>query len=179
MAVYASRYASALADIVTANHLDPAAIDAQLGDFAAAWAESAPLREVFTDPSFTPEKKVAILDRLNSKLQMSPTVRNFLAVLSNHNRMEGFHTVMAAYRREMNTRLGIEEVEVTTARPLNDPARQALEARLAELSGTRIRATFREDSTLVGGALVRVGSMVYDGSVRGRLDQLREKLAAS
>ncbi len=179
MAAYASRYARALADIVSANHLDADAIDAQLGDFAAAWASSRPLREVFLDPSYPAEKKVAILDKLNSKLAMSGTVRNFIAVLSNHGRMEGFDAVLAEYRKEMNTRLGIEEVEVTTARPLDPASRQALEARLAELSGTRIRATFHEDSALVGGALVRVGSMVYDGSVRGRLEQLREKLAAS
>ena len=179
MAAYASRYARALVDIVTANHLDGAAIESELEDFRAAWAGSAELRGIFTDPSFSAEKKVAVLDRLNTRLGMSPTVRNFLAVLANHNRMEGFEAVLAEVRREMNARLGVEEVEVTTARPLGAPARRALEARLAELSGARIRATFHEDRELVGGARLRVGSMVYDGSVRGRLDQLREKLAAS
>ena len=179
MAAYASRYARALVDIVLEKQLDPLAVDAELGDFAAAWDESAPLREVFLDPSYPAEKKVAILDTLNTKLGMSATVRNFIAVLSNHDRMEGFDAVLAEYRREINTRLGIEEVVVTTARPLDQGARQALESKLAGSEGRRIRATFLEDRALIGGALVRVGSMVYDGSVRGRLDQLREKLAAS
>ena len=179
MAAYASRYARALIDIVVEKQLDAPAVEAELGDFAAAWNESAALREVFLDPSYPAEKKVAILDTLNTRLGMSATVRNFIAVLSNHERMEGFNAVLAEFRREVNTRLGIEEVVVTTARPLDADAKQALEARLAGSAGRRIRATFLEDRALIGGAMVRVGSMVYDGSVRGRLAQLREKLAAS
>ena len=86
---------------------------------------------------------------------------------------------MAAFRHEMNRRLGISEVDVTTARKLDDAERGAVEAQVAGLAKSRIIANFHEDSSLIGGVMVRVGSTVYDGSVRGQLDRLEEQLAAS
>jgi F-type H+-transporting ATPase subunit delta len=180
MAAFVSRYAQALADVVLLDaHLDPALVDGQLADFAAAWHESADLREIFLDPSFPIDQKVSILDKLNTRLGMAQPVRNFLAVLINHDRMQSFDEVLAAFRHQMNQRLGISEVEVTTARPLGQDERSELEAQVAGWIKTRVAASFSEDPSLVGGVIVRIGSTVYDGSVRGRLTQLRETLEAS
>ena len=179
MAAFAARYARALADVVLEAHLNPAEVQQQLGDFAAAWHESADLREIFLDPSFPAVQKVEILDKLNTRLGMSQQARNFLAVLINHDRLHALDEVIAEFRHEMNTRLGISEVVVTTARTLDDNERRTLEAQVGEMTKTRVSATFHEDATLLGGVVVRVGSTVYDGSVRGRLDRLKEQLAAS
>jgi F-type H+-transporting ATPase subunit delta len=179
MAAFAARYARALADVVLEAHLNPAEIQRQLGDFQAAWHESADLREIFLDPSFPAVQKVEILDKLNTRLGMSQQARNFLAVLINHDRLHALDEVIAEFRHEMNTRLGISEVVVTTARTLDENERRTLEAQVGELTKTRVSATFHEDATLLGGVVVRVGSTVYDGSVRGRLDRLKEQLAAS
>ncbi|MBW4026816.1 ATP synthase F1 subunit delta [Acidipila rosea] len=176
MSAFASRYASAFTDVVLEQKLDPAQVASDLGDFAAAWHESRDLREIFLDPSFPSAQKVAVLDKLNTRLAMSGTVRNFLAVLISHDRMDGFDEVLTDYRREIDRRLGISEVTVTTARPLGQDERKALEAQIAQLADSGINAKFLEDPSLLGGVVLRIGSTVYDGSVRGRLDQLKRQL---
>jgi F-type H+-transporting ATPase subunit delta len=179
MAVFTARYARALADVVFEERLRPEEVQSQLNDFAAAWRESADLREVFLDPSFPAAQKVAILDKLNTRLNMSQPVRNFIAVLINHDRMEALDEVLADFRSEMNTRLNIAEVEVTSARRLDEDERRSLEAQIGEMTKSAISAKFREDSSLVGGVIVKVGSTVYDDSVRGRLNRLKEQLVAT
>jgi F-type H+-transporting ATPase subunit delta len=179
MAAFAARYARALVEVVAEAHLNASEIESQLGDFGAAWHESAELREVFLDPTFPAEQKVAILDKLNGRLKMSKQARNFIAVLIDHDRLGAFDEVVEEFGREMNRRLGISEVEVTTARALDQSERGALEAQVAALVKSQVSATFHEDSSLVGGVIVRVGSTVYDGSVRGRLERLEEQLASS
>ena len=182
MAAYTARYARALADVIfdpkAAHGLKPEQALSQLNDFAGAWHESADLREVFLDPSFPITQKVAIVDKLNERLKMSQTVRNFIAVLINHNRMAAFDEIFADFRHEMNLRLNIAEVEVTSARRLDEAERKSLEAQIADLASSAISARFREDPSLVGGVVVKIGSTVYDGSVRGRLNRLREQLVA-
>lgn len=179
MSAFAARYARALADVVLEAHLNAAEMQDQLKLFAAAWHENAGLREIFLDPSFPAEQKVAILDKMNARLGMSRQARNFIAVLINHDRIHALDEVVREFQHEMNARLGISEVLVTSARPLDDRERRGLEAQIGEMTNSRVSATFQEDSSLLGGVIVRVGSTVYDGSVRGRLARLREELAAS
>jgi F-type H+-transporting ATPase subunit delta len=178
MASYASAYARALADVVESARLDATEVDGQLQDFAAALKESGELHEVLNSPSFKLEQRIAILDALSTKMNLGREVRNFLAVLIRNGRLHAFHEVFAAYRREMDERSGISEALVTTARKLDENERKAVESQAAEIAGTKVRATFQEDSSLVGGLILRIGSTVYDGSVRGRLQRLREQLIA-
>lgn len=178
MAAIAAPYARAFADVVFEAHLNANDVQQQLNDFVAAWRESADLRELFLDPSFPSDQKVAILDKLNARLGMSVQVRNFIAVLIQHDRLNMLDEILAEYRKEMNRRLGISEVQVTTARPLDADERQEIERRVAALTGTQVQATYHEDKSLLGGVVVRVGSTVYDGSVKGRLDRLKEQLAS-
>jgi F-type H+-transporting ATPase subunit delta len=179
MAAITARYARALADVVLEQKLNPAQIQSDLNDFAAAWHESAGLREVFLDPSFPSSQKIAILDKLNTRLRLSVQVRNFLAVLISHDRMGFFDEVLEDFRHEMNQRLGIAEVEVTSARALDAAERQSLQEKIAVLTSGAVNTTFREDPSLLGGVILRIGSTVYDDSVRGRIHRLREQLAAS
>jgi F-type H+-transporting ATPase subunit delta len=178
MAAIAAPYARAFADVVFEAHLNANDVQQQLNDFVDAWRESADLREVFLDPSFASEQKVAILDKLNARLGMSVQVRNFIAVLIQHNRLDVLDDVLSEYRKEVNRRLGISEVQVTTARPLDANERQGIEQKVAAMTGTQVQATYHEDKSLLGGVVVRVGSTVYDGSVKGRLDRLKEQLAS-
>lgn len=178
MASYASRYARAFADVVFEAKLDAKAAQRQLGDFAAAWHESRELREFFLDPSFPIEQRVALLDKLNARLKMSQQTRNFIAVLIRNDRIFGLDDVIAEFRREVNQRLGISEAKVVSARKLDEHERRELEKQIAALTGGTVEAQFEEDTSLLGGAVVQVGSTVYDGSVRGRLDRLREELTA-
>ena len=178
MASYASRYARAFADVIFESQLDAKAAQRQLADFGAAWHESRPMREFLLDPSFPVEQKLTFLDRLNEKLGMGQQTRNFIAVLIRNGRIDGFDEVAAEFRREINQRLGISEARVISARKLDDQEKRELEANIAAITGGRVEATFDEDPALIGGVIVEVGSTVYDGSVRGRLEGLREELTA-
>jgi F-type H+-transporting ATPase subunit delta len=179
MASYTSRYAQAFADVIFETHLNAKDALGQLADFGAAWHESRPLREFFLDPSFAIEQKIAFLDKLNAKLGMAQVTRNLIAVLIRNDRLAGFDDVVEGLRREVNRRLGISEAKVTTARKLDETERRDLEKQIAGMTGGQVEAQFAEDASLIGGAIVQVGSTVYDGSIRGRLSRLREELAES
>src|SRR6202034_1646557 len=168
MAIYASRYARAFADVIFESKLNAKDVQRQLGDFAAAWHESHELREFFLDPSFPLDQKIELLDKLNARLKMAQQTRNFVAVLIRNDRIVGLDDIVRELRREINQRLGISEAKVTSARKLDDQERKELEKHIAELTGGTVEAEFDEDSSLLGGAVVQVGSTVYDGSVRGR-----------
>ena len=178
MAAFASRYARAFADVVASAHLDTAAIDRQLNDFLATWDGSRELREVFEDPSIPAPQKVAILDKMNKRLGLQRELRNLIAVLINNDRIAHIREVAEAYRAEMQERLGIRQVEIITTRELGELERSTLIAGVAKLAGSSIEATFKLDNNILGGTVVRIGSTVYDGSIRGRLERLREALVA-
>jgi F-type H+-transporting ATPase subunit delta len=179
MSVFAARYARALADVVLEAKLDPAEVGQQLKDFAATFAGSKDLRELLLNPSLPTAERVSILDAVNRRVGCGPKVRNFLAVLISHERMAALGEIVEEYRLEMNRRLSISDAEVVTARPLEEQERARLKDEMAALAGTRVNATFRQDKSLIGGAIVRIGSTIYDGSVRGRLEGLKEQLVAS
>ena len=179
MSAFAARYARAFADVVLDTKLDSADVERQLTDFAATFAASKDLREVLLNPSIPSAKRVSILDVVNSRIGCGPKVRNFVAVLISHERLAALSEIIEEFRLEMNRRLSISDAEVVTARPLQDQERAKLEREVAELAGTRVNATFRQDKSLIGGAMVRIGSTIYDGSVRGRLERLKERLVAS
>jgi F-type H+-transporting ATPase subunit delta len=178
MAAFVSRYARAFLDVVTAAGLDMASLDRQLGDFEATWDSSPELQTFFKNPAVAAAQKVAFLDKLNGKLGMQKELRNLVAVLINNDRIGDIHEVAAAFRAEMQERLGIRQAEIVTARELSDSERNELIAGVGRLAGSRIEAHFKLDQSILGGAVVRIGSTVYDGSVRGRLDRLRETLVA-
>jgi F-type H+-transporting ATPase subunit delta len=179
MSAFAARYARAFADVVLDTKSDSADIERQLTDFAATFAGSKDLREVLLNPSIPTAKRVSVLDAVNRQIGCGPKVRNLLAVLIRHERLAALDEIIEEYRLEMNRRLSISDAEVVTARPLQDQERAKLEREVAELAGTRVNATFRQDKSLIGGAMVRIGSTIYDGSVRGRLERLKERLVAS
>jgi F-type H+-transporting ATPase subunit delta len=103
-------------------------------------------------------------------------VRNFICLIVDHRRTHLFQEILPVFSTELNKRLGIAEAEVTTARALSDAEKKDLLAVLQRRTGKKIEARFAEDNTLLGGAVVRVGSTVYDGSVREQLNRLREQL---
>ena len=178
MAAFVSRYAHAFADVVTAAKLDTAAINAQLTDFLATWDGSTELREFFENPAVTATDKVAILDKLNAKLKLQKELRNLIAVLISNGRIAHVVEVAQAYRRILQEQMGIYPAEILTARELGKDERDALAVEVGKLAGGKVEATFKQDASILGGTVVRIGSTVYDGSVRGRLERLKEALIA-
>lgn len=178
-AAFAARYARAFADVVTSARLDAVALDQQVDDFLATWDGSAELREVFLNPAVPAAQKVAVLDKMSEKIGLRRELRNLIAILINHDRIAAVHEVAAAWRAEMQERMGIRQAEIVTARELGEGERAELVAGIVRLAGSRIEPTFRLDPAIIGGTVVRIGSTVWDGSVRGRLERLKEALVAS
>jgi F-type H+-transporting ATPase subunit delta len=178
MAAFAARYARAFADVAAQQKLDTATLDRQIADFLATWDGSPELRGLFGNPAVAAQQKVAVLDKMNLKLQLQKELRNLLAVLINNDRIGEVREVAQAWRAEMQERQGIRQVEIVTARKLGKQESDELVAGIGKLAGARIEASFTQDASILGGTVVRIGSTVYDGSVRGRLERLKEALVA-
>lgn len=176
MAIFVARYARAFADVVTAEKLDTVALDQQLDDFLLTWESSDELRELFVNPAVAVPQKIAVLDKMNEKLGLLKELRNLLAVLIKNDRIGEVKDVAAAYRAEMQERQGVRSVEIVTARELVEEDRASLIDGVGKLAGAQIQASFKLDKSILGGTVVRIGSTVYDGSLRGRLDRLKEAL---
>jgi F-type H+-transporting ATPase subunit delta len=176
MSVVSLRYAHAFASVAASSHLDTFAVQQQLSDFAGTLAGSHELHEVLTNPSIATDQKLKVLDAIAARIGMFPQVRNFIAVIMDHQRLDELNEILAEYHAVADEQSNFAEAEITSAHPLNDQDRAELEAQVARLAGSRVRTTYHQDPTLLGGAVVRIGSTVYDGSIRAQLQQLKQKL---
>ena len=177
MSAVADRYAAALADVAVA-HNSGEAIRRDLAAFLETYYGSPELKNALETPSLEHEVKAKIVQSLAAKMGLNDWVRNFVIMVVANQRTHMLREIEQAFITELNRRVGIEEAEVTTARKLSDAERKELLMVLERRTGKKIEATFAEDSALLGGAVVRVGSTVYDGSVREQLNRMRERLEA-
>ena len=172
-----SRYAAALADVAL-EQKSADRVKRDLVSLAEAFSSSADLRNFIETPAVGPEAKRRAIEKIAEKMDLAPAVRNFAYLLVDHHRTELLREIQQAFDTELNARLGIAEAEVTSAQALSAEERDRLKKALEQRTGKKIEARFGEDASLVGGAVVRVGSTVYDGSVREQLIRLREQLEA-
>lgn len=179
MATVVNTYARAFADVVIGSRLDVVRTLAEAQQVAALADQSKELREVWDNPSIGAEQKRAVLDAIVRRVGISPPVRNFVAVLIDKRRTRFLSEIVKQFAHDLNERLGIAEAEVTTARELTVEERAELEADLSRVTGKAIRATYGQNPALLGGAIARVGSTVYDGSVKGQLERIRQQLVSN
>jgi F-type H+-transporting ATPase subunit delta len=139
---------------------------------------SSDLRNIWDNPSVPAGQKRKLLDAISKRLVLDPMVRNFLAVLIDHHRISSIGIIARQFEKELDSRLGIAEANVKSARDLSTDERLAIENQIKLVTGKSVRASYSTDKGLIGGALVQVGSTIYDGSVRGQLNKLRETLSA-
>lgn len=179
MAAVAQLYARAFADATTDAHLDMDAAMHQLEQFGAAFATSHDLRELMLNPSVPADQKLRVISGICAKIHTLPQVRNFLAVLMQRDRMGELAEILEQARQEMDRRSGVVEAEIVTARELNAEQRKQIEHRVAAMAGQdRVRAKYSQDSSLLGGVRVRLGSTVYDGSIAGQFQRMKQQLSA-
>ena len=185
LSAVAARYANALADVVsnpapTADSaLPPQDAVKQLRAFEAVLAESHDLREVLHTPAITLSRKKAVVGRLADLLNLSRIARNFLLVLIGHRRITLLGEILQAFEIELDRRAGYVRADISSARALGDAQRAQIGAEIEKLTGKLIRTTWTVDETLIGGVVAKVGSTVYDGSVRGSLESLGRRLSAA
>ncbi len=178
MASVTGVYARAFADVVVGK-LEAGQLMRELRDFEALLRSSDPLRRVLENPSIPGEQKRRVVDVIMTKQGMSRQVRNFILVVTDHRRLPLFADILREVEQVLNDRLGIADAEVVSARELGDAERRLLENEIARLTGKRVRARYERDSSLLGGAMVKVGSTIYDGTVKGQLARIREQLTSS
>lgn len=178
VSVVASRYAGALVDVVTApgSTLQGAQAIEQLNLVEDAIRQSPQLKSIFQNPAVSSARKRAVIGRLAQSLGLARQIRNFLFVAADRGRIGQLSEIREAFEALLDQKLGFIRADVTSAQPMGDTQKQKLEAQLSRLSAKRIRPYYTVDPALVGGVIARVGSTVYDGSVRGQLDSLRRKL---
>jgi F-type H+-transporting ATPase subunit delta len=178
MASVTSRYARAFADVVIELKLDPAKVREELRSVMETVTLSPDLRRVWESPAVPQEQKLKLLDAVAARAGLVTAVRNFLAVLIDHGRMAMLAAITAQFETELNQRLGLAEAQVTSARELSAPERAQLEAELIRLTGKKVSANYVLDKDVLGGAVVKIGSTIYDGSLRGQLRRMREQLSS-
>src|SRR5512143_2575412 len=178
MAAVTSRYARALADVVLDRKLIPGRIREQVNAIVQLMAANPNLRNVWDNPAVPSDQKKKLLDAIGQRLVLDPMVRNFLAVLIDHHRIGMIDLIVRQFEVELDSRLGIAEAKVSSSRDLTTDERLALENQIKQLTGKAVRASYTTDKQLIGGAVVQIGSTIYDGSVRGQLNKLRETLSA-
>ena len=177
MSAVASRYARAFADVVFDAKLDPKQVTEQLGVIVELFRSNLDLRRVWESPAIAAEQKRGLLDAIIEREAILRPVRNFVAVLIDHGRIPEIEPIARQFQTELNHRLGIVEAEVTSARPLEEAESRELLAEVARVTGKQVSAEYKIDPSLIGGATIRVESTVYDGSVRGQLQKMKEQLS--
>jgi F-type H+-transporting ATPase subunit delta len=180
LSAVASRYANALADVVTAPGSELRAQEAvsELRAFESVLRGSTELYNALLTPAVPVGRKRAVISRIAGLLKLSRIARNFLFVLVDHRRIASLSDIIHNFETVVDERLGFARAEVASARELSEPQRTSLNTRLQRLTGKQIRARYTVDDSLIGGVVARIGSTVYDGSVRGQLAALERRLGA-
>lgn len=177
----ANRYVMALAEVLgrSDSPLQPETALQQLEDFRSLIDGSDELRNVLVSPAVDSAKKREIVRELGRRIGIAEPVRNFLYIVMNHKRVELLATMISVFRTLLDNRLGIARIEVTSAESMDATLRQSLLNSFGRVTGRQVRARFHEDPELLGGAVVRHGSTVYDGSLRTQLNALDQVLTGN
>ena len=171
----ARRYAEAMADVaITHNLVDQ--LDAELRTLAEMMRASRELYDLFASPVVSQRDKGKVLDALIQRTRPHPMVANLLRTMLQNYRLHYLGTVYEQYQREINERRGVVVAEVTTAQPMAAAEQEKLSRTLTQMTGKRVQFQFTTDATLIGGVITRVGSVVYDGSVRTKLQEIKQQL---
>lgn len=176
----ANQYAKALLEVAQSSGGAQAAEGAleELLRFAEVFRSSRDLRMALLSPVVEHEQKIRVIDRLCDAVSAGRTVRNFLGVVTKKRRLALLDAICVRYQALLDEAEGIVRADVRSAMPMSESQRAALEQALRRSTGAGVRCGYSVDPSLVGGAAVRIGSAVYDGSVRGRLDALRRRLVS-
>ena len=172
----ARRYAAALADVVMGRG-DAREVQSELSAWETMMQGNPDLLEVFRNPTIPYDQKRGVLDALIERGRVSPTTSNFLRVLLRNQRLPDLQEINKRFALELDERSGVVVAQVTTARPVPTSVQQSLGDSLSNLTGRRVRLQFAVDDELIGGVTTRIGSTVYDGSIRTQLQQIEQRMA--
>lgn len=153
------------------------AIGRDLRNLAAAMKSSADLAGSLTNPALRRADRRRVLDALLGRLTVQPISRNTVLMLLDRERLSALPEISRELDAMIEARAGRVSAEVTSAQPLTAAQLAAITASLEKLSGKKVELVRKEDPTLLGGVIAKLGDKVYDGSVRTQLGTLRDQLA--
>jgi len=171
------QYANALADIALEQGAAEPVLK-QLSEFGAAFAASAELRTFLAAPGLSREAKHGVIEKLAARMGASKVIRNFLFVMIDNQRTPLLPDILEAFQEVLRRRQGVAEAEVSSAVKLSDTQKAQLLQTLERLTGKKIQAKYALEPELLGGAVVRIGDTIYDGSLRSRFNEMRARLTA-
>lgn len=171
----ARRYSAALADVVLGSG-ETDAVKAELAGWGELFQQSTDLQTVFGNPAITLANKEKVLDGLIAKTQPSKTTANFLKVLLQNGRLADIGEINERFAAVLEERGGRITAEITSARELPTGERAEFEQNLERLTGKQVTVNYAINKDIIGGVVTRIGSTVYDGSVKTKLENLREEL---
>jgi len=176
--VLGRRYAKALFEL-TQGGPDSAAIATLLSELGEALEQKGPLADVVFNPRYPFQAKEAVLTQFAQRVKAGPTAVTFLGLLLKKNRFDIVPAIAAAYQELLDEAAGRQRVAVTTAKPLDAKEEAALKQRLEATTRRTVVLDLSVDPELIGGIVVRTGSLAYDGSVKGQLERLRQRLLSA
>lgn len=176
----AGRYATAFVDILFSPDapLSPDQAVEELRSFDAMVSSSADLHHILNSPAVSRPRKRAVVAKIAEEAGLSNILRNFIFVVIDRGRPSMIHALRLKVEEFIDAKRGVARAYVTTAAPLQDGEKAAIAGELSQISGKQVHCDFQLDSSLLGGVLARIGSTVYDGSVRGKLAALKSRLTA-
>jgi len=174
----ARRYAIALADVVTKTG-DAEPVKKELVSWNEMISSSSDLQSVFGSPAIQHTAKEKVLETLIAKASPSKTTANFLRVLVKNDRIGDLPQIQERFEEELADRSGLVVASVVSARDLPDGEKGEFQLNLEKLTGRKVEIEYGVDPEIIGGVITRIGSTVYDSSVRTKLENLREELAAA
>jgi F-type H+-transporting ATPase subunit delta len=174
----AARYAKALLD-VSRQEGDPQAAERELDAFVSLATGHEQLARVFANPAIPAQRKVALVEALSARVGSGPIVRKLLVLLAGRDRLVLLSHLLEEYRRRLLDFQNVISAEVTSAVPLPAGAAEALGRAIEQRTGRRVSMTGGVDRTLIGGVVTRIGSVVYDGSVKRQLEKIKDALTST
>ena len=171
----ARRYSTALAD-ASLSQGDTDTVRGELEAVGKLFQENSELRSIFGNPAITHNNKEKVLDALIAKAKPSKTTSNFLKVLLQNGRLNDITDINDRFGSILEERSGTVSAEIISARELPAGERAEFESHLQKITGKKVNVNYRIDNEIIGGVVTRIGSTVYDGSVRTKLENLKEQL---
>jgi F-type H+-transporting ATPase subunit delta len=175
----AMRYARALFDVALKERVDLDALERELAGVVHLIASNPALERVITHPAIPPSKKRAVIEQLLAISPVTQVLARTLALLADRDRLAILPDLLEGYRNRVMDYQKVVRAELTTAVELPGDRVTALQHSLAAATGRRVHLQTRVDPAIIGGAVTRIGSTVYDGSVTTQLQRLKERLAAT
>jgi F-type H+-transporting ATPase subunit delta len=172
----AARYARAALDVATKESADLDTIARELDEFIVFLEAQPALKGILLNPAVPAPRKRAAMEQITRLSGFTPIVSKLLVLLADRDRMSLLRDLSAAYRDYLAERQNVVHAEVTSAEPLSTDRIQAIETRLATVTGKRVAMTTKVDKDIIGGVVARVGSTVYDASIATQLKKIRDRL---